>query len=263
MSKHWTERLFVDRPSIFRSRLEAQLEEAEGEVEGLTHILSEHGVTDGGSVLDLACGIGRHSVALAERDFRVVGVDISPDYIARAEALADERGVRRNVEFLVGDMRLVAEQLEEREGTFDASLSLFTSLGYWDEDADREILEQLSHLSAPDGVLVIDIANRDWILRNFQARDFGNVGDDLLQMMERRLDLEESRMHNIWRYYGPRGRDLEHVETFEVNHRVYSLHELKALVESSGWRYQTCYGGFGMEPFTMDSRRIVLVAKRL
>ena len=55
---------------------------------------------------------------------------------------------------------------------------------------------------------------------------------------------------------------MEHVETFEVDHRVYSLHELKALVEESGWRYRACYGGFGMEPFTMDSKRMILVAER-
>jgi len=259
---HWTERIFVDRPTIFRSRLEALIEEAEGEAEGLISILSEHGVTDDGTVLDLACGVGRHSLALAEMGFRVVGVDISPEYIARAEALADEREVGDLVEFLVGDMRLVAELLKEREGAFVASLSLFTSLGYWDEDTDRRIIEQLSHLVAPGGVLVIDIINRDWIVRNFQARDFGNVDDDLLQVMERRLDLEESRMYSIWKYYGPRGRDLEHVETFEVDQRVYSLHELKALVEESGWRYRACYGSFGMEPFTMDSKRINLVAER-
>lgn len=262
MAKHWTERMFVDRPSIFRSTLEARLEEAEDEAEGLLGILSAHGVADGSTVLDLACGIGRHSVALAERGFNVVGVDISPEYIARAEALADEREVGDLVEFLVGDMRLVGELLKESEGAFDASLSLFTSLGFWGEDTDRGIIEQLSHLVASGGVLVIDIVNRDWIVRNFQARDFGKVEDSLLQLMERRLNLEESRMYNIWRFYGPRGRDLEHVETFEVDHRVYSLHELKVLVEESGWCYRACYGGFGMEPFTMDSRRIILVAER-
>jgi len=59
---HWTERIFVDRPTIFRSRLEALIEEAEGEAEGLISILSEHGVTNDGTVLDLACGVGCHSL---------------------------------------------------------------------------------------------------------------------------------------------------------------------------------------------------------
>ena len=56
--------------------------------------------------------------------------------------------------------------------------------------------------------------------------------------------------------------NLIHVDTFEMDHRLYSLHELKKLTEESGWIYQTCYGGFNLEAFTMDSPHMVLVAKK-
>lgn len=52
---------------------------------------------------------------------------------------------------------------------------------------------------------------------------------------------------------------MKHLETVEIDHRVYSLHELKRLVEE-GWTYRTCYGGFDSEPFTTDSNRMVLIA---
>ena len=42
----------------------------------------------------------------------------------------------------------------------------------------------------------------------------------------------------------------------------YSLHELKRLVEGSGWSYKVCYGGYASEPFTTDSKRIILVVKK-
>ena len=46
----------------------------------------------GGSVLDLCCGPGRHSVELARRGFRVTGVDRSPFLLAKAHELAATSG---------------------------------------------------------------------------------------------------------------------------------------------------------------------------
>ena len=263
MKKHWTERMFVDNPSLFAARLEGLVEQAEAEVDGLLNIFSEHQVPSGGLVLDLACGIGRHSVLLAEKGFEVVGVDISPSFIARAKELASEAGVGELVDFRVGDMRRVGELLDAFEGRFDAVINLFTSMGFWDEGTDRRILAQLLELTAPNGVFIIDIVNRDWLVRVFQARDFSQDEDGVFQLVDRRLDLESSRMYNVWKYYRERDGDLAHLETIELDHRVYSLHELKRLVEDSGWTYKTCYGSFGQEPFAMDSNRMVLVARKL
>jgi len=51
MSKHWTERLFIDEAALFIGSLEGRLEEAVEDVEGLLKIFSEHDVPEGGSVL--------------------------------------------------------------------------------------------------------------------------------------------------------------------------------------------------------------------
>ncbi len=260
--KHWTERMFVDQAQLYKATLETLVERARADVDGLKRLFEEHGVPSGGAVLDLACGIGRHSVLLAEEGYRVVGVDLSPAFIARAEELAAERGADERVEFRVGDMREVGSLLKEFRGGFDAVVNLFTSMGYWDEATDGEILGQLLGLSAPGGVLVVDIVNRDWLVRNFQARDFFRWEDGRVQLADRRLDLESSRMFNVWEWYREADGDLVHQDTVEVDHRVYSLHELKGLVEESGWSYQACYRGFDLGPLTFDSQRMILVAKK-
>ena len=56
-----------------------------------------------GDVLDLACGPGRHAVALAKKGFRVTGVDLSPFLLQRARGLARVENV--NVEWVRDDMR--------------------------------------------------------------------------------------------------------------------------------------------------------------
>lgn len=59
----------------------------------------------GAVILDLCCGYGRHSVELARRGYRVVGVDISEPSLDLARTAAADAGVR--VEFIQGDMRHV------------------------------------------------------------------------------------------------------------------------------------------------------------
>lgn len=260
--RHWTERLFVDHALLFQSDLEGKFDEAVGQVEGLHALFLEHGVPEGSWVLDLACGVGRHSVLLGEKGYRVVGLDISPTYIARAKEIAEERGVSDRVEFRVGDMRKVAEALGGFVDQFGAVINMFTSMGLYDKETDRSILSQLNELTAPGGLLVIDIVNRDGLIRRFQPKAFFQYPDGRFQLAERRLDLETSRMHNVWTWYRRDGEDLKHIETFEVDHRVYSLHELKGLVVDSGWEFTGGYSGFGWEPLTTDSFRMIVVGKK-
>lgn len=260
MRKHWTEKMFVDNPDLFKPRLVSLQEAAVTEVGVITKLLKEQGATENSLILDLGCGIGRHALLLAERDFRVVGVDISPDYIDHARLSAEKTGVQDNSMFVVGDMRAIKDVLPEYTGRFNACINFFTSLGFWDRETDNRILKQLYDLTASGGVFIIDITNRDWIVKNFQRTEVTYQEDGIVQTAERSLDLETSRMHNVWNFYRSVDEDLKHIETINVDHVVYSLHELKALIESVGWVYQTCYGGFELEPVQINSRRLILVA---
>ena len=56
-----------------------------------------------GRALDLACGEGRNAVWLAERGWRVTGIDFSAVAIGKAERLAASRGVE--VDWVCADLR--------------------------------------------------------------------------------------------------------------------------------------------------------------
>lgn len=263
MSKHWTERIFIEDPDLFQTTIEEKILKTDPEIEGLSEFFSEFNVPPGGLILDLACGIGRISIPLAKRGFNVIGVDISPSYIKRAEEYAEAEGVSEKTRFIRWDMREVSSVLRDYADGFDAVLNMWTSMGYWDKETDMSILRQCLGLTKPNGVFIMHTANRDCLIRRFQARDFEIRQDGTVVLMERSLDLETSRMVNFWSYYRKEGEDLRFLNRMEINHRIYSLHELKEQFQASGWMVLASYGGFDQRPFTTDTFSMIIVAQRL
>jgi 2-polyprenyl-3-methyl-5-hydroxy-6-metoxy-1,4-benzoquinol methylase len=143
MDKHWTERLFIDSAQLYGPMLEERVQQAKDTTPGLVSIFSDFNVLPGALVLDLACGIGRYSVALAEKGYTVVGVDLSVAFINRAKEMAAERGVAERCDFRVGDMRQIGKVLRSQKEKFKVVLILFTSIGYYNEETDRQVLKQL------------------------------------------------------------------------------------------------------------------------
>ncbi|HHX63365.1 MAG TPA: class I SAM-dependent methyltransferase [Chloroflexi bacterium] len=97
-------------------------------------------------VLDLACGFGRHSLALAERGFRVVGVDITPAYVQDAAETARRGGL--SAEFICADIRDI--QFEQE---FDVVLNLADgAIGYLENDEENlRIFDRISAALRPGG----------------------------------------------------------------------------------------------------------------
>lgn len=261
MVRHWTEHLFLKQGSLFLKLLKRGEDRAPEEVEMLTKIFSRLGVNLGDRVLDLCCGCGRHALRLAEKGFIVTGVDISPIAIREAQGKAKEMGVQDRVRFLVGDAREVFKLLETRQGSFKAMINMWTSIGYYDDETDRSILNQLDRLASLGCVLVIDVVNRDYLMKHFQPIGIEEL-EDLELHQHRKLDLETSRMENLWKFYKREGEGLKHPTTVLLDLRVYSLHELVGLLRTTGWTYIDSYGDLQLQPVTPDSNRIIIVGKK-
>jgi SAM-dependent methyltransferase len=119
------------------------------------------------TVLDLCCGQGRHARALAERGYRITGVD------SNAAALAAARRMSGNlVTYMQYDMR----RLADLPGTFDAIICLWQSFGYFDATGNADILRQINRKLRPGGRLVLDIYHRGFFERNQGTRHFEHTG---------------------------------------------------------------------------------------
>ena len=257
---HWTEKLFLEHGELFLKVIKRADKRTSKDVEALERIFLEMGVNKGDRVLDLCCGYGRHALRLAEKGFIVTGVDISPVTIRRAEELAENMKLQDRVEFLVGDAREVFKLLKEKRGEFSAIISMWTSIGYYDEKTDRSIVKQLNELSSPKGVLVIEVGNRDFIIKHFQPFVIEDL-EDCEVHEHRKLNLDRSRMEATWKFYQKDGEELKHRASIPVNFRLYSLHELLNLIEKAGWEYVNSYGTLDLQPVTQDTSMIIVVGK--
>lgn len=258
---HWTEQLFLDHSEVFLQIHEHGWGPGEEQTIALKALFDHFGVPQGGRVLDVPCGIGRHSTRLAKMGYRSLGLDLSPVYVKRAEELAQREGVADRATFRVGDMRALAASVQEDERPFDVAMNLWTSLGYYGEETDLAILRGYRELVRPGGLMVLYVVNRDYVVRHFDPQGYEEFGD-LVHVEDRRLDLEASWMRNRWRFFRKKGQDLEGITTLALEHRIYSVHELRSLFERAGWQVEGSFAGYTMEPVTFDAPGVTVVGRK-
>ncbi|GGF71879.1 class I SAM-dependent methyltransferase [Wenyingzhuangia marina] len=108
------------------------------------------------SILDLACGKGRHSIFLNTLGYPVIGADLSENSIDYANQFANS-----TLKFIVQDMR------KPFSIKVDAVFNMFTSFGYFDDDNDDiKVLQNIETCLNKDGVAVIDYMNVKKVIKN-------------------------------------------------------------------------------------------------
>jgi ubiquinone/menaquinone biosynthesis C-methylase UbiE len=207
------------------------------------------GCSDGGDLLDVPCGFGRHSVPLARAGYRVVGVD-------RSEALLAEARRRARGERWPKLVRADYRELPFADASFDAAVNLFSSLGYLGDAEDTKVLAEIRRVLRPGARLVIEIMHRDLLVLRFQESDWRLLGEGRLLLEQRTFDAAAGVAQVTQTLIDRAGRDSR---SYSV--RVYSATELLAMLAAAGFADARCHGDLDGAPFTTGSR-LVIVARR-
>lgn len=203
-------------------------------------------------VLDVPCGHGRHANRLAERGYRVTGLDRSDPFLTRARDDARERGVADRVDYRQGDMR----ELPWDADRFDAAYNVFTSFGFFDDEDNRRVLSEFARVVRPGGRFVLEMADRDAMLYDYRPESVTELEDGYL-FETREFDPETGRNHTE-RVVVLDGET--HEATYSV--RLYPYTELRSLLADAGFRVLDVYGNMDGDDFSLETSRVCVVAER-
>ena len=215
--------------------------EAQVFMDNLTHYLN---LPEKATVLDLACGKGRHSIYLNQLGFTVLGADLSENSITEATKNTNE-----TLHFKVHDMR------EPFEDKYDAIFNLFTSFGYFENDEDnlttlKAIKESLSEYG-------------------FAVIDFMNVAQVLETLVPEETKTVEGIDFHIKRYLkdGHIYKEIEFEDKGQKFHftekvKALTLKDFEELMEEAGIYLLDIFGDYKLKKFhKTDSERLIMIFK--
>jgi SAM-dependent methyltransferase len=212
-------------------------------------LVQELSLSKGSRVLDLFCGTGRHSIELVRRGIVAVGIEFNADYLRLAAARAQAAGVAPT--FVQGDVR----DTDFGDG-YDAIIIMYHSFGYFEDAEDRRILQKVYKALRPGGYLFLEILSRDFLIRNFQAKDERTV-EGIVVREEREFDMVASRINSTITRSEPGGSIVR-----RVSWRVYAAHEIKAILEGLGFQFVSGYADLEKNPLTLETRLMRLIFER-
>jgi SAM-dependent methyltransferase len=186
------------------------------------------------TVLDLSCGIGTQSIALARQGYSVMASDISPNCVLRARQESKTRQL--SINFSVADLRNAAQH---HGNGFDVVISADNSLPHLltDDDLLRAFKEMLGCLLGGGGCIVS--------IRDYEREQRGK---NILKPYGVRVeDGKRFLIFQVWDFEGDyydlsffiveENQETAHVTTHVMRSRYYavSLDKLQELMRLAGF----------------------------
>jgi len=215
--------------------------EAQLFMDNLTQYLN---IPEGGTILDLACGKGRHSMYLNSLGYDITGIDLSENSIAYAKQFENS-----NLHFEVHDMcRPFGKQ-------FDAVFNLFTSFGYFDETAANLKTIQAIKANLNDfGFGVIDFMNSDYVIANLVPEEV-KIVDNITFNLKRSLEDGYIVKDIMFEVNGK-------VHNYQERVRAFSLTDFEILFSDAGVYLLDVFGDYKLRKFDSKlSERLIMIFK--
>ena len=215
--------------------------EAQHFMDTLTEYLN---IPEGGSILDLACGKGRHAVYLNTLGFDVTGADLSENSINFAKQFEND-----TLNFEVHDM------CKPFNKPFDAIFNLFTSFGYFEKDEDNlNTIKAIKTDLNEAGFGVIDFMNSAYVIENLVPEDVKTV--DGIDFHQKRYVEDGYIIKDI--NFTDKGEDFHYQERVKAK----TLADFEALFEEAGVYLLDIFGDYKLRKFHKGtSERLIMIFK--
>jgi 2-polyprenyl-3-methyl-5-hydroxy-6-metoxy-1,4-benzoquinol methylase len=198
------------------------------------------------TILDVACGKGRHSIYCNAKGMNVVGIDLSNNSINIAK-----KNSNKNLQFSVYDMREVF-----KKNTFDIVINLFTSFGYFEKDEDEQkAINAMACNLKQEGILIIDFMNAKKAIRNlikYEKKDVNGVTFNISRSIKNNYIIKDITFSNK-------------KENFQFQEKVkaLTLTDFSNLIKNAGLKIIDIFGNYKLEDFNaLTSERLIIICKK-
>lgn len=203
----------------------------------------------GSEALDLACGRGRHALVMAQQGLAVTGLDLSESSLKDAQKLAGLHPSLKLV-FARHDMREIYAQQH-----FDVVFNLFTSFGYFEDDADdHRVLSAIFAALKPGGLFVFDYLHAPYVQETHVPSEEQEI-DGVHFSISRHLTSE-------WIVKQIQVKDGQMEYRFFEKVRNYSPEQLENLLQKAGFNILRSFGNYQLEPCNSDSPRCLFICQK-
>lgn len=207
-------------------------------------------LSPGKKVIDLGCGKGRHAIQLSKAGIQVTALDFSSHYLeALQERVLSEH---LSIDIVHQDMRTW-----EEKNTYDAAYLMFTSFGYFSDADNEKVIQHIASSLKPKGKFVIDIENRDYILKFFIHEKWREKENGIL--LERHKFFPLTSVLTTKRILLNRNGDQK--ESFR-QYRLYSAHEILTLADKAGMTLTDSMGDYTGIPYQLNSPRMIFAFQK-
>jgi cyclopropane fatty-acyl-phospholipid synthase-like methyltransferase len=200
------------------------------------------------SILDVACGKGRHALYLASQGYKVTGIDLSPSSISSAQEEAKSKDL--SAKFYVHDMRMPTNEQAS------LVLNLFTSIGYFEDKNDNlKAIQAFYDSTVKGGHVVIDFLHASRVKKGLVTDEVvtkGGVNFELKRTFKSGwIQKDITFIHNGVSY------------GFKERVAALDLSDFEQMFEKVGFNIQNIFGNYNLNPFeTETSERLILIARK-
>ena len=198
------------------------------------------------SIMDLACGKGRHAIYLNQNGYKVTGLDLSRQNILIANQYKNDR-----LQFFVHDMRF-----PWKGEKFDYVLNLFTSFGYFDTPGENlQSIRAIAQGIKEDGRILIDFLNPYIVINNLvpdEIKRINGIDFHLKKYVEGEFIVKDIRFSDI-------GKDYHFQEKVKAIRRVRFLEYFK----KADLKVVDLFGDYDLNPYLAEqSERMIFVLRK-
>lgn len=201
---------------------------------------------NGSKVLDVACGKGRHAITLNKLGFDVTGIDLSANSIAEAKKQENE-----TLHFAAWDMRNTYSK-----NNFDIVVNLFSSFGYFDDDADdSNAIKAMSNSLKPGGILILDYINTQFAITQMKPREIINRNEIQFHIQKKvEAGFIKKRIEFI-----ANGEN----HCYEEQLKVINKATFEKMFQQNSLTIEHIFGDYSLQPFNPSaSPRLILIGKK-